>query len=150
MRDAIWATWFHKISIDAKPQHHLCSTSETLWCPFQKANATGAEFKHKHSIPESVMEAIKPIYVRLSADELLKKCLDFISQNGNESLNHVIWNRCPKDRFFGAKRVRWAASDAACSFNDGIKSRKTVMELLKISNRAFNDVFLANSCVKQR
>ncbi|PIK40704.1 hypothetical protein BSL78_22459 [Apostichopus japonicus] len=143
MKNAIWATWFHKGSTDEKPQHHLCPVGEESWCRFQKAEATGSEYSHKHALPESIMETIKPTYTRLSDDELLKKCLDCITPNANESLNHVIWNRCPKDTFVGAKRIRWAAADAVSTFYDGLQSRKKVLALLKISDRDITNTFLA-------
>ena len=39
MSKAIWATFYHKSSTDAKPQHHLCPIGENSWCKWQKAKA---------------------------------------------------------------------------------------------------------------
>jgi hypothetical protein len=44
---------------------------------------------------------IKPIFIRLSSNELLSKCLDGETQNQNESINGMIWNRIPKNIFVG-------------------------------------------------
>lgn len=31
MRKEIWATFYHKISTDSKPQHDFCPTGENSW-----------------------------------------------------------------------------------------------------------------------
>ena len=36
---AIWATFHHKSSTDAKPQHHLCPKGANSWCKWQQAKA---------------------------------------------------------------------------------------------------------------
>lgn len=48
MREAIWATYYHKISTDEEPQHDKCPEGETSWCKWRvaEANGTVAEFKH--------------------------------------------------------------------------------------------------------
>ncbi|GFW53400.1 integrase catalytic domain-containing protein [Trichonephila clavipes] len=37
MKKAIWATYFHKASTDAYPQHSLCPTNEDPWCGYNRA-----------------------------------------------------------------------------------------------------------------
>ena len=32
MLNAIWATYYHKISTDQNPQHHLCPPGQSSWC----------------------------------------------------------------------------------------------------------------------
>jgi len=39
MKNAVWATYYHKSSSDAKPQHHLCPTGKDSWCKWRKAEA---------------------------------------------------------------------------------------------------------------
>ncbi|GFX83803.1 uncharacterized protein TNCV_350671 [Trichonephila clavipes] len=34
MKRAIWATYFHKASTDAYPQHGMCPTNEDTWCGY--------------------------------------------------------------------------------------------------------------------
>ncbi|GFW71470.1 uncharacterized protein TNCV_3459961 [Trichonephila clavipes] len=41
MKSAIYATLFHSISTDQKPQHFKCSTGKESWCFFQAAFARG-------------------------------------------------------------------------------------------------------------
>ena len=41
------------------------------------------------------------------------------TQNANESLHHVLWQRCPKEGFAGLATVECAAAMAAVEFNRG-------------------------------
>ena len=41
------------------------------------------------------------------------------TQNQNEALNGTVWNRCPKTRFCGQRRVQIAVCEAVCVFNCG-------------------------------
>ncbi|KAJ8039105.1 hypothetical protein HOLleu_16723 [Holothuria leucospilota] len=145
MSNSIWATYFHRLSTDAIPQHHLCPTGEDSWCKYQKALLKKESYKHKNSIPAVVMEAIKPVYTRLTSNELLSKCLDCITQNPNESLNNLIWKRCPKDTFVGAKKIRWGTADAVAIFNDGMSSRIQVLKDLGIKDTTLTEYSLIKS-----
>jgi hypothetical protein len=60
-----------------------------------------SEHKHGAGLPMPVIEKIKPIYQRLSQDDLLEKCLHGKTQNQNESLTAMIWQRVPKEIFVG-------------------------------------------------
>ena len=55
-------------------------------------NGTG--YTEKSGLPKVVCDAILPIFMELSKDELLRKCLHGSTQNNNESINGVIWKRC--------------------------------------------------------
>ncbi|EFN77635.1 hypothetical protein EAI_00059, partial [Harpegnathos saltator] len=35
MKNDIWATLFHKLSTDEKPQHEKCPPGEDSWCTWQ-------------------------------------------------------------------------------------------------------------------
>ena len=50
----------------------------------------------KINIPKWIHDEIRPIFLDLSKDELLAKCLHGEAQNNNESLNNMIWAKCPK------------------------------------------------------
>ena len=127
MQRAVWATYFHKCSTDDKPIHQLCPKGSDSWCKYQKAAATGATYKHTHSLPSSIMEAIKPIYRDLSQPNLLKKCVHGKTQNVNESLNNCLWERIPKNIFVGAQTLRIGVFDAVLTFNDGVVAREKVL-----------------------
>ena len=79
-----------------------------------------------------VIAKVKPVYNRLSNDELLKKCLDGKTQNQNESLNSMIWNRLPKGVFVGATVLTFGVYDAVAHFNIGSKAIITIGSKTKI------------------
>lgn len=84
MKKAIWATFDHKISTDEKPEHYFCTPGNNSWCDWQKALAEESidNYYHKPPLPEIVQNAIRPIYKALSDDNLLKRCLGGLTQNG--------------------------------------------------------------------
>ena len=53
--------------------------------------------KKTNVLPKSVILHVKAIFVILSEDALLEKCLRGKTQNQNESFNGMIWQRIPKD-----------------------------------------------------
>lgn len=60
-----------------------------------------------------------PIYERLSADQLLSRCVTGKTQNANECLHSAIWARCTKDNFASRRRVHFAVVTAIQEFNFG-------------------------------
>ena len=50
------------------------------------------------------------------------------TQNQNESINHVLWNRCPKTIFCGKYRLILAVSETVCQFNTGSASRALLLK----------------------
>ncbi|GFW46542.1 hypothetical protein TNCV_1936121 [Trichonephila clavipes] len=66
MKGAIWATYFHKASTDAYPQHGLCPTNEDTWCEYNRAITTGEVYKRKNTLPSEVLNCIKNVYRELS------------------------------------------------------------------------------------
>ncbi|KAG8292029.1 hypothetical protein J6590_108603 [Homalodisca vitripennis] len=83
------------------------------------------------------MEEIKPIYKDLSAPALLKRCLHGKTQNPNESINSVIWNRLPKTTFVGIQTLKLGVCDAVLSFNEGAMAKVNVLERLCIQPGRF-------------
>ncbi|GFU81964.1 uncharacterized protein TNCV_516451 [Trichonephila clavipes] len=73
MFKAVWAIYFHKLSTDSVPQHGLCPTSPDTWCGFNKAKLLGEAYLHKHSHPEPMLLAIKPIFKSLSDKKTVRK-----------------------------------------------------------------------------
>ena len=110
-----------KTMLWCKPEACLCnekywsraSFSKTFLCPDEHATSSKTKslqwfqhhpintnnYKPGPGLPDNVIAKVKPVYDRLSNDELLKKCLDGKTQNQNESLNGMIWNRLPKGVF---------------------------------------------------
>ena len=70
---------------------------------------------------------VKPVFMELSANALLEKCLHGKTQNNNESLNGVIWKKCPKDVYVGRTTLEMGIDSAVINFNDGASSILNVM-----------------------
>lgn len=89
MKNAVWATFYHKCSTDKNPQHKYCPAGSTSWCSWRRAKAEGTlnDYTHDAPLTDKVQEIIKPIYENLSNDELLERCLGGNTQNNNESFN---------------------------------------------------------------
>lgn len=134
MKDAIWATYYHKSSTDKKPQHEKCPPGENSWCTWRKAEAsdTLSLYKHKAPLSDTVLKAIEPIYKDLSSDDLLQRCLGAHTQNSNESLNNMIWMRAPKQFHSGADIVNIATELGVIIFNEGEESLLIVMDLMGV------------------
>ncbi|KAM7293882.1 uncharacterized protein ISCGN_023460 [Ixodes scapularis] len=110
MRKAVWAIYFHKLSTDEKPNHGLCPNGPSSWCGYNRSLSDGnpETYLHRNSLPTAVLEAIKPVFQALSSPGLLSKRLHGRTQNTNESLNQLIWCRCPKTTFVGTDTVKIA------------------------------------------
>mgnify|MGYP000371403211 CR=1 FL=1 len=142
MKTAVWATFFHKASTNGKPQHQLCPKGPDSWCGYQKAAANAAEYDHKHYLPFTVMETIKPIFRELSDVNLLKKCLHGHTQNQNESFNNCIWERVPKTTFVGHKIICVGVHDAVITFNNGALHRLLVFKEMGLKSGANTETAL--------
>ena len=79
-----------------------------------------------------MVDVIKPVYEQLSSDAVLEGCLGGFTQNTCESLNHLIWARCPKSTASGKTYLDAATAGAVLSFNEGRKAYKDVLKRLGI------------------
>ena len=75
---------------------------------------------------------LKPIFVRLSSNDLLNSCKKGLTQNQNESSN-VLWTKCSKRIFTGKDRFMIAVCEAITAFNNGARSTKTLFERLRLA-----------------
>ncbi|KAJ4447262.1 hypothetical protein ANN_09266, partial [Periplaneta americana] len=124
MKSAIYATLFHSISTDEKPQHGIALLA-------QKVGASIRGQSHR----------MMPVYQRLASNTLLERCLKCLTQNANESLHSVIWRHCPKDSFGSKRRVDLVADLAVCKFNAGCT--KTVLSLQEAAGLPTGDKTVA-------
>ena len=120
MKKAIHASLFHCAS---NGDHSHCPTGPSSWYGFQHDKSS---YKHGPRLPLSVIAKVKPIYQRLSEDSLLEKCLHGKTQNQNEALNGMIWNRISKNVFVGRNLLEFGMFDAISHFNIG---SKTIIQL---------------------
>ncbi|GFV22827.1 uncharacterized protein TNCV_4962421 [Trichonephila clavipes] len=112
MKTAIYATLFHCMSTDQKPQHKKCPSGTDSWCFYQSSLARGKKpgFHKdwvKTPIDEEYLPKILPIYQRLASSELLSMCVRGLTQNSNEALHSMIWNMCSKENSASMSRVQY-------------------------------------------
>ena len=91
MRNAVFASFFHAVSMDEDPHHDRCPVGLGGWCFVQKARAKGEEpGSHrdniKNPVSRDVAEEVKTVYIRLGHPDLLRRCLTGSTQNANKSL----------------------------------------------------------------
>jgi hypothetical protein len=99
-------------------------------------------YKDDNCLTEAFFEVLKPTFVTIADSKLLERCIRGATQNPNQSLNSMVWIRCPKHKYHGFKVVRCAVASAVCHFHQGAKSRIRIMEdylplLASFTNRAF-------------
>ena len=134
MQQAILASLYHCKSTDENPNHHLCPSGPESWCKWQADPAT---YKHKKGLPQCIIDLIEPIYEDLSRPELLAKCLHGKTQNPNEALNKLIWDRCGKMVWVSRKVAQDATNKAISHFNDGKISLLRLLRCLGVDPGPF-------------
>ncbi|GFT72134.1 uncharacterized protein TNCV_2272351 [Trichonephila clavipes] len=117
MKRAIWATYFHKASIDAYPQHGLYPTNEDTWCEYNQAIITGEVYKHKDTLPSEVLNCIKNVFTRNY--QQLTSLPNGKTQNCNQSANCIIWSRIPKNSFVQLGTLKTGILESIASYNQG-------------------------------
>lgn len=137
MQNAVWATFYHRMSTDAEPLHEYCPKTNDTWCKYNKAKLNEQIYKHPHPLPKVVCEVMKPIYHDMTNKDLLSRCLHGRTQNPNESFNATIWQRLPKTIFVGLDTLRLGVADAVISFNEGAVGKCNVLKRLQINPGKF-------------
>ena len=121
MKVAIGAVLHHSTELKERENHHLyCLQGSDTWCKYwmDKINNTDKHVE-KPGIPIAIYKAIKPIFLDLSRDTLLVKCLHGKTQNVNEALNNLIWTKCPKNFYVEREVLEMGVCSAIINFNDG-------------------------------
>ena len=154
MTSEIKAGLYHSASTDDKPQHQHCPKDDS-WCKFQnvkaerkqyisktytkgdehepvirKAYELYPEYKHPKQLPGAVVKELLPTYTRLSKPELLEKCMHGLIQNPCESINSLVWQRCPKENFSERDCLDFALADAVLHFNNGKRGHCEIFPLM--------------------
>ena len=83
-------------------------------------------------IPEAVANVILPTFEALSEESLLSKCMHGGTQNQNESINGLIWQRATKETHASLPTVEAATFLGVAHFNDGSISSLSVLKQLGI------------------
>ena len=144
MYRAIWAVFHHSLSSDEKPDHQFCPSGPDSWCNYNRALSNNEEPpKHTTKLPMDLSP-----FIKLSKWQLLKKCV--LDATQNESLNNIIWSRCPKTGFGSRKTVGIAVHLAFVTFNHGLEGLSPLFQnLFGSSPRGFTASYITSSDSKR-
>ena len=123
MKKSIIAILFHcSEHTSTTERHKYCPRGKDSWCKYQSDKETGKmTYKEHITLPVAVKEAITPVFTDLSNDDLLKKCTHGQTQNVNEALLGVTWQKCPKHVYCSRHVIEIGTAPAVINFNDGAK-----------------------------
>lgn len=148
MKTAVMAIFYHSLSSDSNPLHFSCPPGKTSWCNYQRAKANNeTPPHHNQTIPDEVAPFVKRVFLDLSADELMERCVLGATQNQNESFNSIIWSRCPKVGFCSRDVVETAVNFAVITFNSGMKALLPLFDQLGYHYGPSTSSFLKNKDV---
>ncbi|KAE8749128.1 hypothetical protein FOCC_FOCC004036 [Frankliniella occidentalis] len=104
-------------------------------------NSTDKKPKHT-KCPKGVemFAKVKPIYKRMTEKALLERCVNLSTQNPNECLHSVIWNKCPKEIFVSRRRYEIAATRGVGEFNMGLASMASIRKSGRLSTQIAQQV----------
>jgi len=121
MKKAVWAILFHRTEYQSPDfRHRYCPRDESTWCKYRYDELHGtSKYDARINLPMWISDLLKPTFIALSDEALLAKCVHGQTQNTNESLNSVVWTRCPKNIFVGRQTFEMAINSAVLQYNDG-------------------------------
>ena len=139
MRKAVGAVLYHCSESSSEETRHLyCPKDKGTWCKWQKDKLTGEnKCNGKVSIPKAIKETLLPIFKDLSDPQLLVKCLHAQTQNVNELLNRIIWQKCPKILLVLRQVLEIGASSAVLQYNGGAGAIINVMKRISVEPGMF-------------
>lgn len=133
-------SFMHCASSESRPLHDHCPIGSTSWCKYQRDKAKRTSlYKHGPGLAWEVIAKLKPEYVRLSENSLLEKCLHGKTQNQNEALNGMVWQRVPKEVYVGREILEMGLYDAVAHFNIGCSVVLKLFDALGIPPGMFTE-----------
>ena len=136
----------------ARTRTHIIPAAPKVWLPGAFTSALGQdeepgqhEENIRHPLAYDVVEAMLPVYTRMSDPNLLKRLAKAKTQNPNECLHSVLWSRCPKTVFVGRHKVQGAAASAIAVYNEGASQLTSLMQNMAVE---VNEVTLAHNAAK--
>ena len=87
---------------------------------------------------EHIYQLIRPLWLPLSGNVLLEKCLRGRTQNVNEAFNAYVWKRAPKDIFVSKDVLDMSVASAIVAFNDGASGALEIMKKVGLSAGYYN------------
>jgi len=130
MKKRIMAMCDHIGSTNQEPKHDEC---DPYYCKYMLAGAEtkGGQDSYDHDkhfhIAPWVMEQVRPVFEKMSDDDLLEKTAHGKTQNANECANSTVWNLLSKNNFANRYLVELVVSMATCLYNEG---RIAVLDVL--------------------
>ena len=123
---------FHVTDIpNPNERHIMCPQNEKSWCKWWVDQLTGSNtYEPKNLLPIVVKNELSPVFKDLAQEELLEKAEHGLTQNPNESINAVIWYRCPKSTYVERKVLSHGVASAVLQYNDGLSSLIEVFKKL--------------------
>ena len=139
IRNAIFALFYHMIlgpSYESlSTQHKYCPEGIGSWCKYQVDISSNTDkYDRTKCLPFIFRGELLPIFNRLSSDKLLDQCQRGLTQNQNESLNNIVWSKCPKRVFCGKFRLTISVCEAITYYNEGAVSRLNLLKSLKMNS----------------
>ena len=129
MATAIKAVANHVALTDSETHHHLCLDGNDSWRGYKRDSKSD---KRKNSFSKSIVEVIEPVFNDRSNPNLLEKCTHGLTQNVNECLNGLIWDRSPKTTYVEYETVSLATNLVVLKFRDGDISYLKIFDDLNI------------------
>ena len=85
------------------------------------------------------IKVLKPVFVDLSKDDFLLKCVHGSTQNNNESINNVIWKRVPKYIYVGWEALEMGVASAVINYNNGLNGISDVYNELSMEVGSYTE-----------
>ena len=95
LKVAIGAVLYRSTGLEnSESRHRFCPRDPDSWCKYWK---DPNNYQEKKGMPLVIHQLVKPNFLDLSNETLLSKCLHGKTQNTNESINNIVWTKCPKN-----------------------------------------------------
>ena len=138
IRNAIFAIFYHMVlgpSYESpSAQHKYCPLGSGSRCKYQlDISSNTNKYDRTKCLPFIFRGELLPILNRLSSDKVFSQCQRDLTQNQNESLNNVVWSKCPKRVFCGKSRLTISVCEAV-TYYEGAVSRLNLLQLLKMNS----------------
>ena len=135
LRQDILSTFYHVSSTDAFPRHIYCPEGVNSWCFYNKAVAEKKDPpSHSQMKVRFILDSIEDrkkildVYLSLTQDNLLLRCLKGRTQNPNESIHSKIWSSLSKTHFYGRETVLFSATLTVLQHNFGYEGAEMFLE----------------------
>ena len=86
-----------------------------------------------HHLEPVFLDILEPLYTNcLASFELLSRFLPGVTKNVLESINSILWQKVPKHKFHGTKRVHIGACSTVIYYNQGATGKFSVLTLMSL------------------